>query len=92
LNQIACRLRFCPKPISIAEYFNLTKKKGGTEMADYNEKNQEQQQAGDRGQKDQQQEASGRNPDGGKSTGQQGGEKQGGYSSGEKGDKEETRR
>ena len=74
-------------------------------MADYNEKNQGQQQAGDRErqgtQKDQQQEAPGRNPDGGKSAGgQQGGDndkqggqdRQGGPSSGETGDREETRR
>ena len=72
-------------------------------MADYNEKHQGQQQAGDRerqgGQKDQQQEAPGRNPDGGKSAGgHQGGEKQGeqdrqgGYKSPETGDREETRR
>jgi hypothetical protein len=74
-------------------------------MADYNEKNQGQQQATDRerqgGQKDQQQEAPGRNPDGSKSTtGQQGGdqdkqggqERQGGHGSGEMGEREETRR
>ena len=74
-------------------------------MADYKEKNEGQQQAGDRdlqgGQKDQQQEAPGRNPDSGKSAGgQQGTDKQtgqdrqgqGGYSSGEKGEREETRR
>ena len=72
-------------------------------MADYNEKNQGQQQAGDRegGQTDKQQEAPGRNPDSGKSvSGQQGGDKdkqteqdrQGGHSTGEPGKKEETRR
>ena len=72
-------------------------------MADYNEKNQGQQQAGDRepqgGSKDKQQDAPGRNPDGGKSAGgQQGGDKQGGQdrqggkSSGETGEREETRR
>ena len=74
-------------------------------MADYNEKNQGEQQATDRepqgGQKDKQKEAPGRNPDGGQSLGgQQGGDKdkqggqdrQGGHSTGEPGEKEETRR
>jgi hypothetical protein len=72
-------------------------------MADYQEKNQGQQQGVDRepqgGQKDQQQGAPGRNPDAGKSAGgQQGGDKlggpdrEGGHKSGDMGEREETRR
>jgi hypothetical protein len=89
-------------------FFNFTKNKGGTKMADYKDKqeNQGQQQTAGResqgGQKDQQQGAPGRNPEGGMSVGgQQGGDKgdkqggqdrQGGQSTGEPGEREETRR